>query len=145
MRSTDPSPLTEAHIFTALRDCYDPEIRANIIDLGLIHSIAVTSDPDAPGAGIPGVPPRYSVHIGLMPPDPGSDIEAQIVALIENRLAAFPNISRTRVDLIAEPRWTPDRVAPELRQRLSLAIASNQRHHALVQIQTASPKPRERS
>jgi metal-sulfur cluster biosynthetic enzyme len=145
MRSTPTSPLTEADIFAALHDCYHPEIRANIVELGLVHSIAITPDADAPGAGIPGVPPRYRVHISLMPPDPGSDTEAQIVALIENRLAAFPNISRTHIHLISEPRWTPDRVAPELRQRLSLAIASNQRHHALVQIQTAPGKNREDS
>jgi metal-sulfur cluster biosynthetic enzyme len=144
MRSASSTPLTEAHIVAALRDCYDPEIRANIIELGLVHSISIATDLDAPGTGIPGVPPRYRVQVNLMP-YPGSDSEAQIVALIQNRLAAFPNISRAEVQLIEEPRWTPDRVAPELRQRLSVAVASNQRSHDLVQIQTASAKAREDS
>jgi metal-sulfur cluster biosynthetic enzyme len=143
MRTTANSPLTEADILSALRDCYDPEFRANIVELGLVHSISIAQDLDAPGAGIPGVPPRYRVHISLTPPSPGSETQAQIIAIVENRLAAFPSISRTRVEVLSEPRWTPDRVAPELRERLSLAIASNQRPHALVQIQTASPKPRE--
>jgi metal-sulfur cluster biosynthetic enzyme len=139
------SPLTEADILAALRDCYDPEIRANIVELGLVHSISIAHDAEAPGAGIPGVPPRYRVRIGLTPPYLVSDSEPLIIAVIKNRLAAFPSISRTHVEVLSEPRWTPDRVAPELRERLSLAIASNQRPHALVQIQTASPKPREGS
>ena len=145
MRAAANQLLTEAEILAALRDCYDPEIRANIVELGLVESISIAHDPDAPGSGIPGVPPRYRVHIGLVPPYPGSDMEAHIIAVIENRLAAFPAISRTRVEILPEPRWTPDRVAPELRERLSRAIASNQRPHAFVQIQTASARPREES
>jgi metal-sulfur cluster biosynthetic enzyme len=144
MRTAANSLLTEADVLAALRDCYDPELRANIVELGLVHSISIAHDAEAPGSGIPGVPPRYRVHISLVPPYPGSDAEAQVIALIENRLAALPTISRISVEVLSEPRWTPDRVAPELRERLSLAIASNQRPHALVQIQTASPKPRER-
>lgn len=145
MRRAASDPLTEADIIAALRDCYDPEIRANIVELGLLHSISIAPDADAPGAGIPGVPPRYRVQIRVIPMYPGSDSEAQIIALIQNRLAAFPNISRTEVQLMEEPRWAPDRVAPELRQRLSVAVASNQRSHDLVQIQTAPAKAREDS
>lgn len=143
----DPAqfPITEGDILAALRDCYDPELRANIVELGLVNSISIAHDPDAPGAGIPGVLPRYRAHIGLTPRNPGSDMEAQIIAVIENRLAAFPAISRTRVEVLSEPRWTADRISPELRERLSLAIASNQRTHALVQIQTVPAKQREES
>ena len=36
--------LTEEDIFTALRDCYDPEIPVNIVDLGLIYKIMLTPD-----------------------------------------------------------------------------------------------------
>jgi metal-sulfur cluster biosynthetic enzyme len=28
--------LTEADILNALRDCYDPEVKLNLVDLGLI-------------------------------------------------------------------------------------------------------------
>lgn len=140
MRAAANSPLTEADILAALRDCYDPEIRANIVELGLVQSISIAYDPDTPGAGIAGVPPRYRVHIGLTPPYSGSDMEGHIITVVENRLAAFPTVSRTRVEILPEPRWTPDRVAPELRERLSRAIASNQRPHALIQIQTAPAK-----
>jgi len=38
--------LTEADIFTALRDCYDPEVKLNLVDLGLIYSVSTGPDPD---------------------------------------------------------------------------------------------------
>lgn len=145
MRHPSAAPLREPDVLAALRDCYEPELKANIVDLGLIDSISIALDADAPGTGIPGVPPRYRVEVRLMPPNPGSESEAQIAAIIENRLAAFPAISRTQVQAVTQPRWSPDRVTPELRARLSVAVASNQRPDALVQIQTAPAKPRKKS
>ncbi len=38
-------PLTEDDIRTALRDCFDPEVKLNLVDLGLIYSIALEADP----------------------------------------------------------------------------------------------------
>ena len=29
--------LIEAEIFTSLRDCFDPEVKLNLVDLGLIY------------------------------------------------------------------------------------------------------------
>jgi len=142
MRHELSAPFTEAPIWAALRDCYHPQLRANIVELGLIHSVTIVLDREAPGAGVPGVPPRYRVTIGLMSAatDPASeDVEehaAGIRALIENRLAGFPEVSRTDIEPVVDPPWTPDRIAPELRARVALAIASNHRPDALVQIQT---------
>jgi len=134
--------LTEADILAALRDCYDPEIPANIVDLGLVYGVTVTPDPDAPGAGIPGVPPRHRVNVALMLTSPGCGAEKQIVAQIEGRLAAFDTISRTTVELVWQPRWTPERISPEVRARLNVAVASNQAPNALIQIQTEPGKTR---
>ena len=132
--------LAEADILAALRDCYDPEISLNIVDLGLIQSIAIVPDPDAPGAGIPGVPPRHRVAISIILTTPTSPDATPLIAQIENRLAAFETISRTDVSLLREPRWTPDRIRPEARARLTDRLTSTQPPHALVQIQTRPAK-----
>lgn len=132
-------PLAEADIFAALRDCYDPGIPLNIVDLGLVHSISISPDADAPGAGIPGVPPRHRVAIALTLAQivsPDSDA-APLIAQIQNRLAAFETISRTDVTLLAEPAWNPGRISEEGRARLGHRLPSNQStSNALVQIQT---------
>jgi len=39
--------LSEAEILSALRDCYDPEVKLNLVDLGLIYGITTAPDPDS--------------------------------------------------------------------------------------------------
>ena len=41
------SVLAEADILTALRDCFDPEVKLNLVDLGLIYGVATEPDPDS--------------------------------------------------------------------------------------------------
>ena len=114
--------LTENTIREALRDCYDPELPCNIVDLGLVYAIAIVPDPDAPGAGIPGVPPRHRIHISLTltSPETPEESRSQLIAQIQNRLAAFETVSRTEVTLVWQPAWTPNRISPEGRKRLAL-------------------------
>jgi len=112
--------LTEDTVRAALRDCYDPEVPCNIVDLGLVYAIAVAPDPDAPGAGIPGVPARQRVAIQLTLTSPGCPAHTQIVAQIENRLSAFETVSRTDVALVWQPPWSPQRISPEGRKRLGI-------------------------
>jgi metal-sulfur cluster biosynthetic enzyme len=131
-------PLTEDTIREALRDCYDPEVPCNIVDLGLVYAVAIAPDPDAPGAGIPGVPPRHRVHISLTlttRQDPDAPTASQLIAQIQNRLSAFETISRTEVALVWQPPWTPDHISPEGRQRL--AVQQPQRQSQLIQIKSA--------
>lgn len=112
--------LTEADIRAALRDCYDPEVPCNIVDLGLVYKVALAPDPDAPGAGVPGVPQRHRVHISLTLTSRGCPAHTQIIAQIENRLAAFETVSKTEVALVWQPPWTPHQISPEGRKRLGI-------------------------
>ena len=126
--------LTEAEVLAALRDCYDPEVPCNIVDLGLIYDVSVEPDRDAPGTGIPGVPPRFRVRVEMALTSPGCAAEGQIKAQIEGRLAAFETISRAEVHVVWEPRWTVERISAEGRRRIELG--SGKRSNGLVQIQT---------
>lgn len=112
--------LTDVEIRTALRDCYDPELPCNIVDLGLIRSIAVTDDPEAPGAGIPGVPQKYRVQIELILTHFSEEAEAQTRAQILNRLAGIETISRAIVTILRTPSWTPSNITPAGRKALGL-------------------------
>jgi metal-sulfur cluster biosynthetic enzyme len=139
-----PAPtaaLTEAAVLAALRDCYDPEISLTIVDLGLVHSISIAPDPDAPGAGIPGVPPRHRVSIALTLAQIADPESTPLIAQIQNRLAAFETISRTDVTLLHEPAWNPGRITPEGRARLGNRLPSSKPANALIQIQSRPAKP----
>jgi metal-sulfur cluster biosynthetic enzyme len=112
--------LTEAEVFAALRDCYDPELPCNIVDLGLIRSIAIIPDREAPGTGIPGVPQKHQVEIGLIPTNPSEAAESHLRAQIINRLAGLQTVSHTIVHLLEAPLWTPQNITPAGRQTLGL-------------------------
>jgi metal-sulfur cluster biosynthetic enzyme len=112
--------LTESDILTALRDCYDPEIPCNIVDLGLIHSITIEPDHEAPGTGIPGVPQKHIIAITLTPTNPTEDAEAQLIAQIANRLAGLETISQTSITIQPNPPWTPQNITSAGRRTLGL-------------------------
>ena len=112
--------LTESQILTALRDCYDPEIPCNIVDLGLILSITITRDNEAPGIGIPGVPQKHILAITLTPTNPTEAAEAQLTAQITNRLAGLETVSRTNLTILNMPLWTPQNITPTGRKILGL-------------------------
>lgn len=110
-----------ADIRSALRDCYDPALPCNIVDLGLVRSLRVEPDPDAPGAGIPGVPQKTRVHVTVTSTTPTDDAIAQLSAQIRNRLAGLEAVSHTEVLFVHQPAWSPSDITPAGRQALGLA------------------------
>jgi metal-sulfur cluster biosynthetic enzyme len=112
--------LTESDILTALRDCYDPVLPCNIVDLGLIRSITIAPDREAPGGNIPGVPQRHKIQIKLTPTSDDEAANSQLQAQIVNRLAGLETISHTIVTLLQQPTWTPQNITPAGRRTLGL-------------------------
>lgn len=121
--------LTDSDILLALRDCYDPVLPCNIVDLGLIRSILITPDAEAPGSNIPGVPQKHQIQIQITPTQLDESPNAQLQAQIINRLAGLETISHTTVTLLDEPAWTPQSITPAGRKTLGL-----DGHPHLVQI-----------
>jgi metal-sulfur cluster biosynthetic enzyme len=112
--------LTESDILLALRDCYDPVLPCNIVDLGLIRSVAVTPDLEAPGTDIPGVPQKHLIEIQLIPTQKDETAEAHLRAQIANRLAGLEAVSHTTITLLDQPAWTPLSITPAGRKILGL-------------------------
>jgi hypothetical protein len=92
--------MTEADLVSALRDCFAPSQRTNIVAAGLVKSAFLTLDTEAPGAGIPGVPPRYLATVTLFAPGSDETVTAQLKAQIENRLLGLASISRVDITLL---------------------------------------------
>jgi metal-sulfur cluster biosynthetic enzyme len=114
---------TDDDIREALRACFHSlpfNSPVDIVSLGLVESITLVPDPDAPGAGIPGVPPRQSLTVTLIPPTQDEDANAILLAQTQNRLAGIPNLSRVNVHLVESPTWSPSRINREARLYLKL-------------------------
>jgi metal-sulfur cluster biosynthetic enzyme len=112
--------LTEAEILIALRDCYDPTLPCNIVDLGQIQSITLTRDLEAPGTNIPGVPQKHKIQIEIIPTQNEEAANGQLQAQIINRLAGLETVSQTEVTILNKPIWTPLNITPAGRKTLGL-------------------------
>jgi metal-sulfur cluster biosynthetic enzyme len=107
--------LTETEIETALRDCYDPEVKLNLVDLGLIYKIEIAADPDSTPRW-----PRQRVKITMTLTTPQCPASGLIFEQVHNRLAGIPDISKVEVDLVWEPKWTPHRISDSGRRQLGI-------------------------
>ena len=111
---------TEEDIWRALRDCYDPEMALNVVELGRVMEVKLRVDEDAPGAGIAGVRPRQKVGVKLLGGLEGDEGQATLRAVVENRLLGMEGITGVEVGVLAEPQWTPARISPAGRKLLGL-------------------------
>ena len=101
-------PLTEADIFTALRDCFDPEVKLNLVDLGLIYSVAIETDPNSTKAF-----PRQRVKVVMTLTTQQCPASGLIFEQVHNRLASIPQVGNVKVDLVWEPNGPPAALAPQ--------------------------------
>jgi metal-sulfur cluster biosynthetic enzyme len=107
--------LAESDIFAALHDCFDPEVKVNLVDLGLIYKVELESDPDSTPKW-----PRQRVKVTMTLTAPDSPANGLILEQVQNRLAGIPNISKVDVNLVWEPKWTPHRISPAGRLQLRI-------------------------
>ena len=107
--------LSEAEILNALRDCFDPEVKLNLVDLGLIYGVATRPDPDSTAAW-----PRQWVKVTMTLTTPQCPASGLIFEQVNNRLAGIPDISKVEVDLVWEPRWTAHRISAAGRTQLGI-------------------------
>jgi len=107
--------MTESEILIALRDCFDPEVKLNLVDLGLIYGIETGPDPNSTPKW-----PRQWVRVRMTLTTPQCPASGLILEQVENRLRGIQDISRVDVELVWEPRWTPHRISEAGRRQLGL-------------------------
>jgi metal-sulfur cluster biosynthetic enzyme len=107
--------LSEDDVFQALRDCYDPELPVNIVDLGLIYKVTLSPDPHSKKAF-----PRQRVELDMTMTSQGCPSSAAIMEQVRNRLAGIPEIGNTVINLVWEPAWSPHRISQQAREQLGI-------------------------
>lgn len=102
--------LEETAVWAALRECYDPEIPLNIVDLGLIYGVSL----------MPGDGGKTRVEVTMTLTAQGCGMGPVIAEDAKRRVEALPQVESARVEIVWEPAWTPQRISLEGRQRLGL-------------------------
>ncbi len=106
-------PITKEEVLAALKDCYDPEIPVNIVDLGLIYEVRVK--PTA-AAGLQG----EDVEIEMTLTAQGCPSSGQITGNVTRRLLSMPGVADAKVELVWYPQWSPERLSEDARKQLGI-------------------------
>ena len=85
-----PTTLNEQTVLDALRQVIDPEIGCNIVDLGLIYTVAITG-------------PRVNVQMTLT--TPGCPMSESIAQGAQWALLGIAEVEDAAVELVWEPPW----------------------------------------
>ncbi len=103
--------VTQEDVLTALKDCYDPEIPVNIVDLGLIYEVRVTPLQ---------TPDTQDVEVIMTMTSPGCPSHVMIGDQVKDRVHKMPGVRDVKVEVVWMPPWTPERLSPAARKQLGI-------------------------
>lgn len=103
-------PLTQDDVLSALKQCYDPEIPVNIVDLGLIYGIRLDAAPDG----------QQDVSIEMTLTAQGCPAHVTISDQVKSRVEQLPGVRNASVNVVWNPPWTPERLSAEARKQLGI-------------------------
>lgn len=105
--------VTQEDVLLALKECYDPEIPVNIVDLGLIYEVRVKP---TEVANLPG----EDVEVEMTLTAPGCPSQGSISEQVKQRLLRLPGVSNATVNIVWYPQWTPERLTADARKQLGI-------------------------
>ncbi len=101
----EPGSGLEELVWAELRQCFDPEIPVNIVDLGLIYSVSVHDG---------------QAHVKMTLTTPGCHMGGRIAGNVQERLLALDAIQEANVELVWDPPWHQSMISPGGRKALGL-------------------------
>ncbi|WP_294536290.1 SUF system Fe-S cluster assembly protein [uncultured Rhodoblastus sp.] len=93
-------------IVAALKTVYDPEIPADIYELGLIYRVDIDDS--------------HFVAIDMTLTAPGCPVAGEMPVWVENAVAAVPGIAGVEVKMVFDPPWDQSRMSDEARAALDM-------------------------
>ncbi|HEU4341031.1 MAG TPA: putative Fe-S cluster assembly protein SufT [Candidatus Binatia bacterium] len=108
--STSPQEI-ERQVWDELKQCFDPEIPVNIVDLGLIYDCSV-----APAAG-----GGYKVSVRFTLTAQGCGMGQFLKEDIRKRLLALAVIREADVQLVWDPPWSQNMMSAAAKQQLGMS------------------------
>jgi len=102
--------LTQEDVLSALKQCYDPEIPVNIVDLGLIYGVQFESVPED----------QQDVTVEMTLTAQGCPEHVNISAQVKSRLEQLPGVRNAAVNIVWNTPWTPERLSPDARKQLGI-------------------------
>lgn len=105
MSAEELSRLTD-DIISGLKTVYDPEIPADIYELGLIYKIDIGDD--------------RTVKVDMSLTSPNCPAAQELPIMVENAVASVPGVKEAKVEVVWDPPWDPSRMSDEARLVLNM-------------------------
>ena len=93
-------------IVAALKTVYDPEIPADIYELGLIYKIDIGDD--------------RGVKVDMSLTSPNCPSAQELPIMVENAVSSVAGVGPVKVDVVWDPPWDPSRMSDEARLVLNM-------------------------
>lgn len=93
-------------IVKALKSVYDPEIPADIYELGLIYKVDVDDD--------------RNVAVEMTLTAPGCPVAGEMPIWVQNAVGAVPGVGEVTVEIVFDPPWDQSRMSEEARLSLNM-------------------------
>jgi FeS assembly SUF system protein len=93
-------------IVAALKTVYDPEIPADIYEIGLIYKIDIADD--------------RAVTVDMTLTTPNCPAAQDLPKMVENAVASVPGVGQVTVKVVWDPPWDPSRMSDEARLTLNM-------------------------
>ncbi|MDP2408802.1 MAG: SUF system Fe-S cluster assembly protein [Pseudolabrys sp.] len=93
-------------IIAGIKTVFDPEIPADVYELGLIYKIDIGDD--------------RGVKIDMSLTSPNCPSAQELPIMIENAVASVPGVKDAKVDVVWDPPWDPSRMSDEARLVLNM-------------------------
>jgi len=93
-------------IVGALKTVYDPEIPADIYELGLIYKIDIADD--------------RTVKVDMTLTTPNCPSAQELPTMVENAVASVPGVGPVTVSVVWDPPWEPSRMSDDARGVLNM-------------------------
>jgi metal-sulfur cluster biosynthetic enzyme len=97
--------VTQEQVYEVLKNCYDPEIPVNLVDLGLIYDVSVDDD---------------NVKVVMTLTARGCPAHSFISQEVKTRVAAIPGVKSASVQVVWDPPWDMSRLSDAAKKRLGL-------------------------
>ena len=104
--SLEETERLTADIVAALKTVFDPEIPADIYELGLIYKVEITNE--------------RAVDVTMTLTTPNCPAAGELPTMVENAIASVPGVGQVNINLVWEPAWSPDRMSDEARLVLNM-------------------------
>ena len=108
--STTNGEVSEQAVWNQLRQCYDPEIPVNIVDLGLVYDCRLITKDDG----------STRVEVKMTLTAPGCGMGPAIAHDAQSKILSIDGVDEADVQLVWDPPWNQNMISEAGRMKLGM-------------------------